>query len=359
MKTEKKNQHYIPKFYLRNFSYQGNQKQIGVFNIINEKFIQRAKLKTQGSKNFFYGEDGQIEDSLATIEGTLASAIKKIITTEQLPKKLTPDHLELLTFVTLTDFRNPVRIQSMIGLFDKMKERLKELDPNFDSSKIIPKLSHDETIKQTLSFTHEICDIIADLDFKLLVNSTSTPFITSDYPIVKYNQYLEQKKWLNSKTGYGVTGLQILIPLTSKLTILFFDSKIYRVGYRKRKHLHLTSKNDIDEINLLYFLNCFDTVFFNHAASEHYIRRLFAKSTKYKRANLSQAELNYLVKSEDDFKQMKSSGNKNLMIINNSDCETSLTVSGIKLHSQGKSHKLHPSMTPLRPHAERIRKSSR
>ncbi|WP_432416443.1 DUF4238 domain-containing protein [Pseudalgibacter alginicilyticus] len=30
--TEKANQHYVPKFYLRYFSYLGNQNQISVFN---------------------------------------------------------------------------------------------------------------------------------------------------------------------------------------------------------------------------------------------------------------------------------------------------------------------------------------
>lgn len=53
MPTDKKNQHYIPKFYLRNFSYDGNKNQIGVFNIFNNIYVQQAKLKTQGSKNFF------------------------------------------------------------------------------------------------------------------------------------------------------------------------------------------------------------------------------------------------------------------------------------------------------------------
>jgi hypothetical protein len=46
--TEKKNQHYIPKFYLRNFSYENNGKQIGVYNILNEIFVSKGKLKTQG-----------------------------------------------------------------------------------------------------------------------------------------------------------------------------------------------------------------------------------------------------------------------------------------------------------------------
>ena len=89
MTTKKKNQHYIPKFYLKNFSFENNNKQVGLFNVNNQKFIQRAKLKTQGSKNFFYGSDGFIEDSLALIENTIAKTIKRIILSGKLPKKNT------------------------------------------------------------------------------------------------------------------------------------------------------------------------------------------------------------------------------------------------------------------------------
>jgi hypothetical protein len=359
LKTEKKNQHYIPKFYLRNFSFEANQKQIGVFNITNQIFIQRAKLKTQGSKNFFYGEDGKIEDSLSIIEGKLATAIKKIIHSEKLPQKLSSEHFELMTFLTLTDFRNPVRIQSMTGMFDNMKKRLNELDPNFDTSKVLPDYTHEETVKQSLSFTREIIEITADLDYKLLINNTKTPFLTSDFPIIKYNQFLEQRKWHNSKSGYGVTGLQIFVPITPKHVILFFDSGIYKVGFKKRQTLELNNPKDIDEINVLNFINCFDTIFFNHEVNEQYVRTLFTRSKKFKRANMSQAELSYLIENDEDYNQMKNNGNKNLMIMNSSDCETKLDISGIKMHSKGKNHKLHPSMAQLRPHAEKVRKNSR
>ena len=44
MVTDKKNQHYVPKFYLRNFSFEDNKKQIGLFNLENE-FYSQFKIK--------------------------------------------------------------------------------------------------------------------------------------------------------------------------------------------------------------------------------------------------------------------------------------------------------------------------
>ena len=176
---------------------------------------------------------------------------------------------------------------------------------------------------------------------------------------MKYNQFLEQKKWPNSKSGYGVTGLQIFVPITPKHVILFFDSGIYKVGFKRQQTLELNNTKDIDEINILNIINCFDTIFFNHEANEHYVRTLFTRSKKFKRANMSQAELSYLVENDEDYKQMRNNGNKNFMIMNITDCETKFNISGIKIHSKGKNHKLNPSMAQLRPLAEKLRKNSR
>jgi len=354
MITEKKNQHYIPKFFLRNFSYQNNKKQIGVFNINNELFIARAKLKTQGSKNFFYGYDGEIEDNLADIEGKLAQIIKYIIDKNEIPKKGTIEHLDLLHFVALTDLRNPVRIEGMKDMLSEMKKSLLKLHPKTDTKKLIPEMTHDEFVKLSLSNIPEIILNISDLDFKLLINKTQAPFIASDFPVVKYNQYLEQKKWAQSKSGYGLVGLQIFIPITSKITIIFFDNAIYKVGNRKQKTVEITEKDDIEQLNILQFINCFENVFFNEEASEHYIKSVFEKSKKYKRANVAKSKLSYIVKKGED-KEKILSGKKNLMIMNSTDCEIKLHINRIKIHSNGKSHKLNTSMAQLRKHPEKLK----
>jgi len=124
MITEKKNQHFIPKFYLRNFSCNNNGKQIGVFNVDNEIYVKSAKLKTQGSKNFFYGYDGLIENRLADIEGELAPIIKSIIDTKTLPQRDSKEHFFLLGFVILTNLRNPVKIEYMKNSMIEMKRSL-------------------------------------------------------------------------------------------------------------------------------------------------------------------------------------------------------------------------------------------
>lgn len=354
MNTEKKNQHYIPKFYLRNFSYKKNNNQIGIFNLKKDFFFQAAKLKTQGSKNFFYGYDGVIEDKLSEIEGDLSQTLKDIIVNKQLPKPNSKEHVDLLVFVALTDVRNPVRVENMKDMMNQMRNKVMEMDASADVETMIPTMSHDDVIKLSISNIPEITMNIIDLDYKLLINETINPFISSDYPVVKYNQYLEQKKWHHSKSGYSLTGLQIFIPLNSEIVLHFFDSGIYKVGDKKQKSLNIKSVKCVNEINKLQFINCLETIYFDENASEFYIKSLREKSLKHNRANIPESELSYIFKNGDDSKAIIDSGQKNLIVLGTSDCETNLKIEGIKIHSNGKAHKLNSTLSQMRKFPTRL-----
>lgn len=353
--TEKKNQHYIPKFYLRNFSFHGNEKQIGVFNLNNQHFCPTAKLKTQGSKNFFYGRDGIVENKLSQTEGIFAKVLKNIIDSGDLPQKDTEEHWNLLKFVAFTELRNPVKIENTKSMFKEIQRSVLETDPKANLNEIFPSASHDEIIGLSLSSWTDIVKNSRDLDFKLLLNNTNSPFISSDFPVVKYNQYLQWRKWPQAKTGFGQTGLQIFFPLNSKMTIVFFDSGIYKVGNKKQKTYSINKTQDIDSINILQFVNCFETVYFDEKGTENYIRNLYLSSKKYKRANIVKSHETYLFENEAEKKELLDSKFKNLMILNTSDPETNLNIDAIKIHSNGRLHRLHPSMSQLRPYPSYLR----
>lgn len=354
--TEKKNQHYIPKFYLRNFSHQMNKKQIGIFNINNQLFFQTAKLRTQGSKNFFYGHDGIIEDSLAEIEGLLSQTLSQIIQTREIPKNNTTKHLELLLFVILTDLRNPVKVEGMKSQFQEMRSNLLKLDSEVDVNKFIPNPSHDKIVKLLLSNSSGMMNVISDLDYKLLINKTDKPFISSDFPVVKYNQFLEQAKWRHSKTGYGSIGLQIFIPLNSELILVLFDSGIYKVGDRRKNHLDISNVSDVDSLNILQFINCFETIYFDEKAEENYIKRLATISTKFQRSNVIHSKMSYLVKDGEDKKET-TEGKQNLMILGSTDCECKLQITGIKIHANGKNYKFDDLVIQERKHSRMLRQT--
>lgn len=359
MNTEKKNQHYIPKFYLRNFSYEGNNKQIGVFNLDNQKFCQTGKLKTQGSKNFFYGADGIVEDRLSNIEGHLASILKGIINSKNLPAKGSKEHIDLLAFVGITNLRNPVLIENLKQSREAMRTRLLELQPDADVDKLAPKLEHEKAIQLALSGLSPILKTTTDLDYKLLINKTAKPFIGSDFPVVRYNQFLEGKEWEYGREGYGCVGLQIFIPLNHEITLMFYDPMVYKVGFRKRSEHELIDVEDVYQLNILQMVNCFGTIYFNENGDEHYIREIYSRSLRFKRSNKITSSLHYIEKEGKNGTIINSEKEKNMIMIGSTDNEIKLNINGVKIHSRGSNIKLGDSVAALRPLATEIMRNNR
>lgn len=52
-----KNQHFVPRCYLRPFTANGEGVVINLYNIDRQKFIPNAPVKNQCSGNYFYGQD--------------------------------------------------------------------------------------------------------------------------------------------------------------------------------------------------------------------------------------------------------------------------------------------------------------
>lgn len=354
MTTNKKNQHYLPKFYLRNFSYQGNLNQIGLFNLKREFYFPTAPLKSQGSKNFFYGEDGLIEDHLSKIEGVFAKAINTIKNERTLPEKLTYEHMDLLGFIALTDLRNPVMIETMKSMMEAQKKQLLELDPQIDLAKFLPQFTHEDFIRNSLASVQGVVKIMFDLEYKLLINKTARPFISSDFPVVKYNQFLESRKWPHGKTGYGNLGLQIFIPINSWMQVMLYDHYIYKVGFKKRYIHELTNVTDIDSLNVLQFVNCLEHVYFDDNATKEYILRLFAKSKRYERANVLRSEMAHLVQLGEKIGKLDSR-KKNFHIMATSDCQTGLRIEGIHMQAHSRTIQLTNSLAQMRPWAAKLR----
>ncbi len=332
---------------MRNFSY-NNGKQIGLYNIEKKLFIDKAALKNQACRNFFYGEDGEIEDTLAKIEGHLATIIRDIISTTTLPHRRTEEHWALLTFIALMDLRNPVKIDSVKDHYSGMAGKAQELGVEEESLRELLNVSHEEAVAISLSGLNRVVSTILDLDYKLVVNQTQSPFITSDLPIVKYNQFLEGKSWQFSSKGYGAVGLQIFIPLNSELAIILYDSEIYKVGMNKPRVLYVVEESDEFSLNLLQSINCKSQLFFDEKVDQSFIEDIMEKSSQFSRANIASVTTSYLLNSESDHKKGAESNDKNLIMFTSSDCKIGLKIAGISVHAQGKNYKLNSTVGQLR-----------
>lgn len=346
MNTEKERQHYIPKFYLRNFSFCNNKKQIGIYNLLSKFFIQQAKLKTQGYKPYYYGKDGQLENILSEVELDVAPLIANILETNELPKRLSEDYQKLLLFVVLTEIRNPIVTKNIIESKSHLEKFINE-DYNTENEAVeyvIPETTEQEAIKIAFSTIESSITACADLDYKLLINNSNTPFITSDIPLIKYNQYLEFKKSLRGKNGYGNIGIQLFLPLSPTKMILFYDNMTYKVGDRKKDFIELNNDQEITQFNILQILNCQNTLFFNDTVNKTYLDTLVSKSEKFAKANQTESQIIPRINNSGEI--MK---NESAIFMTQSSLSTKLTFSNITLTKNAKNRPFDNSIAQIRP----------
>lgn len=338
----KKNQHFVPQFYLRNFSKYQDEKTIGLFNPKQKLFIPSTSIKNQSAKNFFYGKDGIIEEGLSQIESILAPKLAALATSYDIPEKHSDKHIALLTFVILSDLRNPTHIDQIKSFTSLMNREIRDFGKsNSDQDDFVPDISHEYAVQLSLQTYDSVLQVILDLDYKLLSIPDGAALLTSDFPVIKYNQFLEKKEIHGSTCGYSTLGLQIFVPLNPDCCILFYDSSVYKVGNRKDKVIAL-SKNDVDQLNLLQLLNCWNNIYFNEKVSEFYVESLFEQSNNYRKANKTMASSHGVIKDG------KVQENNQIIHLRPTELEVGLKIRGIKLTRRANTMDLGNHISPMR-----------
>ncbi|MFQ6599844.1 DUF4238 domain-containing protein [Flavobacterium sp. C3NV] len=285
-----KNQHFVPQFFQRFFSYENNGKTIGMFNTKLNIFKNQVPISSQLSSVYLYDLDGNLENWLSQHEADSAPIFREMWEKEKLPTTQSKDHSKMLHFMVVLDLRNPIHFKILNNLEQKLPNTKSKIsEGNVSTDDMVSKLKEYQTYQgklKSLQSAQLLVSDLLDLKYKLIKNTTSNPFIISDNPIVLYNQFLEKRNWtIGSQRDFGLKGLQLFLPLNDSYMLAVYDPNIYKLGTKKQQVVAIDDKNSIDQLNLLQFLNSESTVNFSHRASKHYINTLYERSKKYKKAN--------------------------------------------------------------------------
>ena len=118
-----------------------------------------------------------------------------------------------------------------------------------------------DVAQYSLGLMTQYYPLLLDLGYKLLVNKTGVEFITSDSPVVMYNQLLSFRK-MGSNTGLSCKGLLIFFPVSPSKLIIMYDDNVYRVGGETKSVIEVTSEKDIYDLNALQACSCYENIYF-------------------------------------------------------------------------------------------------
>lgn len=266
-----KNQHYVPKFYLKLFSNKEGRS-VSLFNIKRRIMFLRASISDQCSQNFFYGKDEATEKLLEKMEGMTAKVLHKVIQTNFVPIKCSDEFVTLVCYTVIQRFRTKSAAEWIDELTDMICKASLQTDPEITPDHLSKYKIKTKMPSLVSSVVGADCSPLAlDLDLKLIVNSSAEQFITSDNPVIFYNQYLEHSRG-GTCSGLAAQGLQIFLPITPSLMIHFYDPDIYEVGSKRSLFCETCSDAETLKFNQLQWLNALENVYFSLSCSSDSIQ---------------------------------------------------------------------------------------
>lgn len=277
--AQKKNQHYVPQFLLKKFS--ADNSSISKYLIQENRIIPTCSIKNECSKDNFY-TDVKIEEKLGDIEASNAITIKNI---EEGGLRTIPqvDREHLYAFILLQDMRTKQAADDTGQMFEDLKSFLLQKGVTKDIEEALNNVDTGEkhsTMINLLTFA-DTAENIYDLKCKLLVNKTKTAFVTSDHPVVKYDQLYERIK--APYYSLASVGIEYILPISPDAAIILYDGNAYKIGHRKELSIEITNKDDIDKINLLTAMYADTCIYFkSEGISLDYLSDLISKANEHK-----------------------------------------------------------------------------
>lgn len=261
-----KRHHYVPRLYLKHFAQDGRS--INLYNFKLAREITGANLKNQCFRNYMYGKEGEHEYQLSQLEGAFAQLLRNILARQELPSPISPDHESLCILVLLQAARTAYAADAMDEMADGMWKQVLSKDPRFDPEMLKRvRIANIDPANLAVATMLRLYHLIMDLEFKLLIAAPGSEFITSDNPVVMYNQLMEFEQF-GCATGLANKGLQIFFPLSPKHMLFFFDSDVYRCEPRRLSYISIPTSQDMKQLNGLQVVSALENVYYAGPAAD-------------------------------------------------------------------------------------------
>jgi hypothetical protein len=250
--------HYVSKFYLKNFSILGLERSVWCFDKVTRKKF-KINVRNIGCEIGFYSQE--IERYLAGMESKASPVLNKLIDSKDLRKLLWNEREILASFIVIQDNRTyelretmkPVNKWLLEKMFASMSDEIKKTVSMEEIAKYVDIKAEEmaiETQRELLKKSIKLfSDMLLGLQWLLFENKTEMSLWTSDNPVNKFNP--NETSPTMGNLGYLSSGVQIYFPLTPYLCLSLCDMGQYRL-VPSEKMIMSSSENVIYQNHLVF-----------------------------------------------------------------------------------------------------------
>lgn len=271
-----KEQHYIPRFYLKNFANQ--EKKFTLINIEKKKAIIDIPYLPQFKEKYFYDKDNSIENKLSILEAKWANTINSILDGHYPSEKEKNNLKEFAIYQRNRTLYKSDELLEFSWQSERIKQemeyhrkRVKVDDEQWEEikRKFIKKYPY-KSISIALKIAERNLNILDDLDVAIIKYNTREKLISSDNPIIHYNNF-DQKS-----VGYINAGLVIFFSLSSEYLCVIYDSKMYE-KLNNDDYIHSNNEYEVKYLNYFQILNSYNYIYFNNSMQAQTLIKMLKK----------------------------------------------------------------------------------
>ena len=260
---QNKKQHFVPKFYFRNFS--GDNQRFSVYNVAQKQCHPSVPYDDQCYKNYYYGSDTIWEKRLSAMEAEWGLTFQKILANSPLDGK----DISLIKRFALyqmlrTVASNEYKIQEkedLIREYMKMICEQRRITFTDETESLCQELAKKGTTSsEMLEYADECICLFDDLQITIVEYQTKQELITSDVPVIAINPFFQPS------IGYACMGLIILFPISCNKLVVLYDAEMY-VQNKGLLYVVCVDENEVSNLNALQVISANKILIAKHESS--------------------------------------------------------------------------------------------
>lgn len=237
-----KNQHFVPRAYLKPFTLDREGKAINLYNIGRAMGLEGAPVKSQCSGDYFYGKDLEIENGLKVIETAYGAFVSRASTDGYALSDR--DARIILAFWLVQHVRTEAEAKADL-------EISLEVEGIVGAPEVFTKPTLAETVQLLMSSFQDHTEELFDLSVVLVRNRSDIPFFTSDHPAVMTNRWMQKDaRSLGLSHGIQSAGLLCILPITPEVMAIGYDGGVYSIP-SKNGWADFRADSDAESFNAL------------------------------------------------------------------------------------------------------------